>query len=127
MDGGAHGLDAVRTGWALHRTGAHRVGALHRTGCGVRRVRQVLVAHRLQGGVGVSVVVGVGDDVLDEADDAAGDAGHRRGGGVARPVPQRGQCTHPTSSSTKESAHRSAASPSTAVTGQMMSSASCKG
>ncbi|AXE28283.1 hypothetical protein C0216_32970 (plasmid) [Streptomyces globosus] len=32
--------------------------------------------------------------------------------------------THPTSSSTKESAHRSAASPSTAVTGQMRSSAS---
>lgn len=51
---------------------------------------QVLVVHRLQGVGGVRVL-GVRDHVHREPDDAAGDAGRRRGGGVPRPVPQRGQ------------------------------------
>ncbi len=60
--------------------------------CGVERVRQhrALVAHRLQS-VGGFRVLGVRDDVRREPDDAAGDAQHRRGGGVPCPVPQRGQ------------------------------------
>lgn len=58
----------------------HRVGPLH-----------VFVAHGLQGGAGVSVIVWVGDGVLDDADDAAGDAQHGRSRGVTRPVPQGGQ------------------------------------